>query len=229
MYKCGRVKDDYRMISGKQRHPHNEANAYVFEYADGNGRPVRLVFRLYNDGVAFRYELSGLKDERLKEERTVFFLPEGTRRWIQEWNVAYEDFYRFSTSGRQRRIAFPALMEPSDGLFVLLSEANIERRQSAASLYNDGVRGAYRVVPDQNETTLSGSWHSPWRIAIVGTLADVTESTLVTDVSEPCVLKDTDWIRPGAVSWVYWAYNRGSKDFQTVRSYIDLAAELGLP
>ena len=43
-----------------------------------------------------------------------------------------------------------------------------------------------------------------WRVAIIGSLADVVESTLVTDVSEPCRLSDVSWIKPGVVSWIYW-------------------------
>ena len=34
--------------------------------------------------------------------------------------------------------------------------------------------------------------------------SDVVESTLVTDVSEPCRLSDVSWIKPGVVSWIYW-------------------------
>ena len=66
-------------------------------------------------------------------------------------------------------------------------------------------------------------------MVIVGTLADIVESTLVTDVSEPCKLTDTDWIQPGVVSWVYWAYNHGSSDYQIIKKYVDMAAILHLP
>lgn len=71
--------------------------------------------------------------------------------------------------------------------------------------------------------------YSPWRVAIIGTLADIVESTLVTDVSEPCKIQDTQWIKPGLVSWIYWAYNHGSKDYQIVKKYIDFAADFDLP
>ena len=112
---------------------------------------------------------------------------------------------------------------------MLLTEANIERRQSAASLYNDGKPEDYRVCPDQNEVALDGDWHTPWRIAMIGSLADVVESTLVTDVSEPCKLTDTSWIQSGVVSWVYWAYNHGSNDYNIIKMYVDFAATLHLP
>ena len=82
----------------------------------------------------------------------------------------------------------------------------------------------YRVCPDQNEVALDGEWHTPWRVAMIGSLADVVQSTLVTDVSEPCKLTDTSWIQPGVVSWVYWAYNHGSNDYNIIKMYVDFAA-----
>jgi hypothetical protein len=71
---------------------------------------------------------------------------------------------------------------------------------------------------------------SPWRVLIVGSLADVVESTLVTDVSEESQGTDaSEWVKPGTASWVYWAHNRGSKDYQIVSQYIDMADSLDLP
>ena len=85
------------------------------------------------------------------------------------------------------------------------------------------------MVPDEQESRTAGAWHTPWRVVIVGTLATVVESTLVTDVSEPCALTDTRWIHPGVVSWVYWAYNHGSNDYNIIKKYVDMAATLHLP
>ena len=64
---------------------------------------------------------------------------------------------------------------------------------------------------------------------IIGDLSDVVESTLVTDVSDPSKVEDTEWIIPGMVSWIYWAYNHGSKDYQRVKEYIDLAVRMKWP
>ena len=72
-------------------------------------------------------------------------------------------------------------------------------------------------------------WKSPWRCAIIGTLADIVESTLVDDLAPECAIPDTSWISPGTASWVYWAYNHGSKDFQIVKDYILLASEMKWP
>ena len=236
----GDVTDDYRMLSGKRLHCANQAR----EYEADLGENLRLVLRLYNDGVAFRYVLSGLRNQMLPKEQTTYLIPEGTKRWMQQWSEAYEGFFPLTTTckvepvpsfsgifksaeGFNNRWGYPALLSPADHVFVLLSEANIERRQSASCLYNEGER--FRVVPDKNELRVSGLWRSPWRVAIIGSLADVVESTLITDVSAPNKLLDTSWIHPGVVSWIYWAYNHGSNDFEIIKKYVDMAVTLKLP
>ena len=222
--KAQRVKTDYRMLSGKRSHCTNEANEY---------RVGEMTLRLYNDGLAYRYE-SPVK------EQAAYVIPEGMKRWMMQWTDGAEGFYPLMTThkvqaqrsfsavskdadGNCIRWSFPVLLEANDGVFALLTEANIEKGQSASSLYNDGE--LFRVVQDEGENKS----HSPWRVVIVGTLGDVVESTLVTDVSEPCKLEDTGWIHPGVVSWVYWAYNHGSDDYNIIKKYTDLAATLHLP
>ena len=223
------VKDRYRMISGKRRDCQYEAYEYKFG-------PLEL--RLHNDGVAFRYvePLAGA-------EPSAYVIPEGTKRWMQQWTDSYEGFYPLSTTakvppvpsfspvsrspeGFSNHWGYPLLVEPVDGLFALITEANLEKGQSASSLYNDGE--VFRVVPDKtNEGQVPD--HSPWRVVIIGTLAEVVESNLVTDLSDYCKLDETDWIHPGVVSWVYWAYNNGSNDYNIIKQYVDLAATLKLP
>ena len=236
----GTLTDDYRMLSGKRLHCKNQARLYEAKLSEN----LRLVMRLYNDGVAFRYEWSGLRNQVLPKEQTTFLIPEGTKRWMQQWTEAYESFFPLTTTykvepipsfsgifksaeGYNNRWGYPALISPADDVFVLLSEANIERRQSASCLFNDGEN--FRVVPDKNDVRVSGIWRSPWRVAIIGSLGDVVESTLITDVSSPNKLLDMSWIHPGVVSWIYWAYNHGSNDYQIIKKYVDMAVTLKLP
>ena len=214
---------DYHMKAGKKEYCSNDAN----EYRATLNSDVQLVIRLYNDGVAFRYELSDVNG-KLPKEITTYQIAKGTKRWMLKWSDSYEGFYPMSTSNpANQRIGFPTLIEPQDSIFVLLSEANIERRQSAASMMTDG--DLLHVTPDVNDLTIRGKWHSPWRIAIIGGMQELIQSTLVNDVSEPCKLKDTSWIKPGVVSWIYWAYNHGSNDYNIIKKYVDMAVTLKLP
>ena len=237
------------MLTGKRLACSNEANEYVTTLGEG----IKMVLRLYNDGIAFRYDYP---EAWTGSDPTVFHIPEGTRRWMQQWTDSYEGFFPLSTTykvepvpsfsgiskseeGYNNRWGYPALLEPQDGLFVLLSEANIEHGQSASCLYNN--KELFKVVPaDRTFESPEGGWpkqgdrvnivrNTPWRVAIIGSLADVVESTLITDVSNPCQLEDTSWIQPGVVSWVYWAYNHGSNDYNIIKKYVDMAATLRLP
>ena len=217
-----KVTDDYQMLTGKRLHCHNEANEY---------RSGKMLLRVYNNGIA------------LRNTEVTYRIPEGMHRWMQQWCDSYEGFFPLDTTykiapipsysgiskskeGWNNHWGYPALLEPTDGIFVLLSEANIEQGQSASSLFNEGEW--YRVTPAE---TIKGKTcdHTPWQLAIIGSLSDVVESTLVTDVSNPCKIKDTSWIKPGAVSWIYWAYNHSSNDYNIIQKYVDMARDLQLP
>ena len=118
----------YDMVSGKRSHCENEANEY--RYRIGGGK--ELVFRVFNDGVAFRYEGGS-------EELLSYRIPEGTRRWMQQWTDSYEGFFPLTTTykvepvpsfsgisksaeGYNNRWGFPALLEPVNGTFSLPGE-----------------------------------------------------------------------------------------------------------
>jgi hypothetical protein len=234
-----KVKDDYQMLEGKRLHCINEAN----EYQASIGPNAKVVMRLYNDGIAFRYEYTNLQKVKVPAEQTTYIIHEGTKRWMQQWSDGYEGFFPMTTTAEVHTLGgfggamvqktinthwgYPLLMEPVDGVFALITEANIERRQSASSLFNQGEK--FSVRQDQNDLLLSGHWHTPWRVVIIGTLADIVQSTLVTDVSNPTKYEDTSWIHPGVVSWIYWAYNHGSNDYNIIKKYVDMAVTLRLP
>lgn len=124
---------------------------------------------------------------------------------------------------------YPLLLEPADSLFVLITEANILRGHSGSRLYNGNDMNQYQVRMTDDKLALGDSFTSPWRVLMIGSLSDVVESTLVTDVSEPNKISDTSWIMPGSASWVYWAHNHGSKNFKIVKDYIDLAVDMKWP
>lgn len=227
------IVDDYEMLTGKRKHCHNEANECTYRFENKDGIQINLIFRAYNDGISFRYHFPKAVDIVVVDEKTTFAFTDGIKRWTQAYSVGYEAFYKPNTDGKADNAgwdwSFPALFQPSDDTFILLTEANILRNNTGAYLSNAQSPSCYKIKLFDEQMQSQGDWYSPWRVAIIGSLADVVESTLVTDVSEPCKVADTDWIEPGLVSWIYWAYNHGSKDFQIVKKYADFAADFGLP
>ena len=230
------IKDDYTMITGKRKHCTNRAVERTYQFKNRQGQTIDIVFRAYDDGVAFNYSIQSLSNEKefIIEELTNYPIPEGTKRWMQQYAIDHEGFFPLKTTGesvgRNAHLwGYPALVEPDDLLFVLITEANIQRGHSGSRLYNGDDWNNYQVRMADEKVAFQGSWTSPWRLLIIGSLANIVESTLVTDVSEPSKVSDTAWIVPGQVAWIYWANNHGSKDYQIVKEYIDLAAEMGWP
>ncbi len=68
------------MNTGKRRRCHNQANEYSYRFADEHGHEYKMVFRLYNDGVAFRYELHASAGDGIPEEPTTYRIEEGNKR-----------------------------------------------------------------------------------------------------------------------------------------------------
>ena len=228
------VHDDYEMLHGKRSHCENLAAEQTFRFKNASGACIDFVFRVYDDGVAFRYVLCDYDASlhSIAEELTAYIVPEGVKRWVQRYQVSYEDFYPLSTSGSPRRQwAYPALFNVESDVFLLITEADISRANYASSLYTDDATTYQVAMPsnDRDGNQFTTPWQSPWRVLIIGHLSDIVESTLVTDVSRPCRLSETDWIQPGAASWIYWANNHGTKDYQKLVEYVDLAAAMGWP
>lgn len=222
--------EDYDMLSGKKSHCHNEAREYSVILKAEGGMGLTVHVRLYNNGVAFRYSCDSSAEFALGPESTAFVIPDGSTRWMSEWdwNKAYERFYPRSNVAKQAHFQFPFLVQAADNCFVLVTEADVSSDNAAASIYNRGGDSLYVVASDINNGKFT-SYVSPWRVVMVGSLASIVENTLVTDLAPRSEIDDTSWIKPGVASWIYWAYNHGSNDFQIVKKYIDMAAKFHLP
>ena len=237
------VTADYTMLMGKRSHCTNQANEYTAAL-DNN---TNLIFRVYNNGIAFRYQFHDVAEPKtIPTELTSYEIKEGTRRWFMQWCESYEGFFTPDTTAKQKAVfsfsgtfvkdgwccrwSYPALIQPASDVYVLLSESDVNADNSASCLWNDsGNIEIFNVRPDKNETEITGSYLTPWRVAVIGNLADIVESTLITDVATDCKLDDVSWIEPGVVSWIYWAYNHGSNDYEIIKKYVDLAVSLKLP
>ena len=200
--------ENYDMVMGKRSHCSNRYTEWKYLLSDGR----TIALRLYDDGVAWRQ--SGASTIGVASAR---------KGWLMKWSDAYEGFFECNPVQQVGdRWGYPALFEMSDTCYMLLSESNMTRESAASSLYSTESNAVFEIRPDGEED-------GGWQVAIVGSLSDVVESTLITDVAAPCKLDDTSWIHPGVASWVYWAYNHGSNDYDIIKQYTDMAATLHLP
>jgi len=231
--KAKRIVDDYKMITGKRSHCINEAFERTYSFENQEGNTLDIIFRVYDNGVVFRYEINTIADkEYVVDEYTAYNIPQGAKRWMQQYDPGYEKFFPVSTDGKLpdrpkvNSWGYPGLVELQDSVFMLITEANIRRGHCGSLLFNGDNNDRYQVKLADKKQVAERTWVSPWRVLIIGGLSDIVESTLVTDVSDPSKVEYTEWINPGMVSWIYWVYNHGSKDYQKVKEYIDLAAEM---
>lgn len=241
--KITEVHDQYKMVCGKRKLCENFGREKTFSYRNSNDQPLDIVFRVYNDGVTFRYVFPNHSDSLVNiiNEATTYTLPDSAYRWMQPYTNSYEDFFPFSKTGvsthKEQEWGFPALFKvTNEPVYTLISEANIAENNCAAKLCNSKNVNEYQVTypssrdnlnPTGVKTTLP--WRSQWHTLSIGNLSTIVESTLITDVSKPNQLNETNWIKPGAVSWIYWANNHGSKDYQKVVEYVNLAVEMKWP
>ncbi len=235
--RASRISESYEMLTGKRHNCSNEANESVLTYKTPNGDKLKVIVRLYNDGLAFRYLLPA--GTKVVEEKTSYLIKDGVNRWISPQVIDWENNYPLTTNGKrvntmhapeqgkEGKWAFPALLEPSKSVFALITEADLRYGNSGSYLDNNAAEDHYTVNGFSDSVLPDGC--SPWRLAIIGTLDTVTESTLVTDVSTPNQIADPSWIKPGVSSWIYWGYNGGSMDYNLLSQYVDLAAEMGWP
>ncbi|WP_245207095.1 glycoside hydrolase family 97 protein [Barnesiella sp. WM24] len=201
---------DYTMITGKRKRCHNRyrESGYLLESGD------TVNVRVSDDGVAW----SGCHGYGID-------VAGFSHSWLMKWTDCYEGFYERDREDLSEgmRIGYPALFEYGDKeLFMLLSESGVDENSAASSLYAVDGAGLFDIRPDGEES-------SGWQTAIIGTLPGVVGSTLVNDNAQPSRIHDTSWIAPGVASWVYWAYNHGSNDYDIICRYVDMACEMNLP
>lgn len=235
------INESYKALHGKKSSCSNSANELVISFENPGKAMLNLIVRAYNDGLAFRYEFPEKGGTFVvNDELTSYSIPDSTKRWLQKFNPANEGLYSTMKDGKEQQDwAYPALFNtPDKNCWYLIHEADLNRTYCGTKLANFGEKTKYKLTfPDKWNgrekgevlPTITLPWKSPWRVVVVGNLANIVESTLVDDVSAPSVIKNTNWIKPGIASWNYWSDNHGTRSYKTVCAFADLAASMGWP
>ncbi|MDL2356467.1 MAG: glycoside hydrolase family 97 catalytic domain-containing protein [Pseudomonadota bacterium] len=245
------VHQHYTMAVGKKRDIRYAANEQVYTVQNAARQTMDVVFRVSNDGFAFRYVVAepGLPMKKFVAESTNFALPAGAKAWLQPmqvaqtgWmntNPAYEEHYQREIAVGTRSPSpagwvFPALFNTGDN-WVALSEAGMDGSFHASRLLADSPGGVYALgVPMAPEVFPDGALlaetggilTSPWRIGAVGTLATVMQSTLGTDLAAPAIAFDPALVKPGHASWSWALLKDDATVFAVQKQFIDYAAEM---
>jgi hypothetical protein len=242
-------KISYSMISGSADKYTNEYNEIELKFKNDENRIINIVFRVFNNGVAFRYEFPENKPKNIhitKEYSSfkfnkayVWANPYDT---ISQWAPGYETYIKneikTGTSAPENKNgwAFPMLFKKQNH-WALISESNLNGSYGASHLESECRNGEYRIRFAEekeargfykNSSYLETPGSTPWRFVTIGRdLSDILESHLVTDLADPNVLEDTGWIIPGRASWSWWSESDSPQDYHKLIPFIDLASEMG--
>lgn len=245
------VNERYTMIHGKKSINSFTSNEQVFRLENGKGEQMDIIFRLFNDGVAFRYFFSGSATEkkRIVREVTSFNFPDQAKAWLQpmqnakeDWaatSPAYEEYYRQEMpvgipSPKRAGWAFPSLFKVRD-TWALISETAPYGDYCGSRLHQLSPDGEYAIdFSDEREVFPEGDslpeselpWQSPWRVIALGNLKSIVESTLGTDLAKSAKSMDWSFVRPGKASWSWGLLKGGATYFKEQKRFIDHAAEM---
>ncbi len=248
------INDNYELWTGKQRQVNYIAHEQTLTFANAEGREVNIIFRVSDDGVAFRYAFPGESADvkQVLRETTSFALPKDSLGWLQPMSVAqtgwmntnpsYEEHYQMAipagtAAPTEAGWVFPALFNTGDA-WLLITEADMDGRFHASRLQQQAEQGEYRIgVPMAPEVFTGGAllaqstlpFASPWRIITVGSLATIIESTLGTDLAAPTIDMDTSFIKPGIASWSWGLLKDDATVYEVQKQFIDYAADMNWP
>lgn len=235
------------------RDHYNELTVSLQESRQPSRRLV-VVFRVYNDGVAFRYVLprqKALEKFIISDEETGFyFAHEGTAYALDvgRFNSNYEGEFRQISLGDIQPdsiVALPLTAHLNGGPWFALLEADLT---DYAGMYLRGARGVAQGLrcrlspsPEHMDEAVKGAtpMSTPWRLLLIspsaGGLIEASDPAVL-NLNQPSQIDDLSWVHPGKAAWDWWSgdYATGVKftpgmNTATIEHYVDFASGAKMP
>lgn len=210
-------------------------------------RRLSLYFRIFDDGLGFRYEFpeqESLSVFAITSEETEFALTDNHTTW---WTPAdydsYEHLYQKTPLSQITAVNTPITMKSEKGVFLSIHEAALTDYAGMTLIKKNGqaLRLTSDLVPWPDGIKVKGKtpFKTPWRtIQIAKRAGDLIGSNLIENLNEPNVLTDTSWIKPMKYIGIWWGmhmrkytWESGPKHGATTentKSYIDFAKQHGI-
>lgn len=239
------VDEPFNLMHGRTSHADNHYTELRTTF-QGSTEDERLtvVFRIFDDAVALRYEMAEGSLTHFEGERTEFNFATFQQALAQEHHKCYEGYYELRpwdelVASAENRSGFgePMLVQTSASTYALLTEACHTGQHAACKIVQGSKEGSLRlalVATNDADTisTITYPFASSWRTLIVGSLQDIVESNVV-EALNPAPTGNFSWVKPGRVAW-NWAeetarsaYANNTRDINVAKRYVDLAEHLG--
>ena len=234
-------KETWKPVWGEESEILNHYNELLVQLQqEKTQRKMNIRFRVYNEGVGFRYEFPSQKELTyfvIEEELSQFAMTgDHTAWWIpgdydtQEYDYTESKLseirglmkeavtenvsqFAFSPTGVQTSL----MMKTKDGLYINLHEAALVD-YSLMNLNLDDKTFTFQswLTPDAkgDKGYLMAPCHSPWRTIMVSDDArKILASRLILNLNEPCAIADTSWIKPVKYVGVWWEMITGKNSW----------------
>jgi len=193
-----------------------------------------LIFRAFDDGVAYRWLTKFDKEIKIKNEQATF-------NFVSDHHIYFPEEESFFTHSERtyprlllseitadRMSCMPALVDMEEGIKVAITEADLEDYPSMYLTGSDDsptqLVGKFPYYPLEVEqkndrdvpvtkradylALTNGNRAFPWRVLVMAEKdGDLIESQMVYKLAKQCQLNDTSWIKPGKVAWDWWNWN----------------------
>ena len=215
----------------------NHKELFVALEQKTTGWLLNIRFRLFDDGLGFRYEFPVQKELRhftINEEVTEFQLAGNHKAfWIpadydtNEFQIttsklsevpqlidkARDEALACKSPSPNLAVQTPLMLKSDDGLYINIHEAALVNYPAMhLNLNPENYLMSAHLTPDKNGTKgyIQTGSTSPWRTIVVSDDArDILASNLIVNLNEPCKLEDTSWIKPVKYVGVWWEYFTG--------------------
>ncbi len=229
------MDESYSLPQGKKsiyRNHYNEREIVLTK----NGHICKIYFRVFDDGVAYRYYIPGNGAVTIYSEVSEFNLPDNTGGWAFDWRNDYEGLYTYRSAEEftNANFAMPVLASVNNNRYwMLLTEGNVYNADgSYCTSHLKGSAGEVMKVtfaPEQTSPiTATYPFETPYRVAVITeNLNELANSVLVTNLNPPTTMADISWIKTGKAAWSWWSEERSPQWFERQRDYVNFAAENG--
>ncbi|MGE8254182.1 MAG: glycoside hydrolase family 97 catalytic domain-containing protein, partial [Stenotrophomonas sepilia] len=219
------VDDTWEQPWGERRLTRNHFNELTVQLAETTGSKRRLdvVFRVYDDGLGFRYvfpEQPNLREAIIDDELTEFAIaPESTAWWIPAGEpIHYEYLYQRTPLREVPLVHTPMTLRSRDGLHVAIHEAALVDYAGMWLRRTEGQRLRAQLSPSAEGWKVRRTlpFATPWRtLQIADRAGGLVESDLILNLNEPNALGDVSWVKPAKYLGVWWSMHLDNESWAT--------------